>query len=241
MSRAASAQPTPSNLQPRAWSHEGASTTFRFAVALAIDRCLCGIRPLGFISMAGRAARCDRPGDGLGDPDLPRLRPGRADRLHGLHADHAALPRPIPGSAQWPVAGGRVASGDRRDRRSERGVGHRADSGADRGPLLRRAADGDPRRQQLHRPHRRGRRGDSAAPRSEDAGHLRGAGGKVAGAEHGAGERRDLDRRHRRRRHPPAPGRSEVSGQQADAANPKGSMYAPARAPWSSRTRRATC
>jgi hypothetical protein len=25
-------------------------------------------------------------------PDLPRLRPGRARRPHGLHADHASLP-----------------------------------------------------------------------------------------------------------------------------------------------------
>ena len=128
-----------------------------------VDRCLRGIRRLGVISMAGRAARCDRSGDVLGDPDLPRLRPGRARRLHGLHADHAALPGSIAGSTQWPLAGGRVAPGDRRDRRPGRGVGHRADPGADRGPLLRRATHGDPRRQQLDRPNRRGRRGDGAA------------------------------------------------------------------------------
>ena len=84
-----------------------------------VDRRLCGIRPLGVISMAGRATRCDRPGHGLGDPDLPSLHPGPFDRLYGLHADHLAIPRPVSRSAQWPMAGGRVASGDGGDRRPE--------------------------------------------------------------------------------------------------------------------------
>ena len=130
------------------------------------DRCIRGIRGLGFIAMAGRAARCDRAGDGLGDPGLPGLRPGRADRLHGFTL--ITLRYRVPPSIRpGPVAKGRMACRDGRGRRSKRGARHRTDARADRGPLLRRAAHGDARRQQLHRPHRRGRRGDSAAARAE--------------------------------------------------------------------------
>lgn len=53
----------------------------------------------------------------MGDPGLPRLRPGRARRLHGLHADRPALPRPIAGSTRCPLAGRSLAPGYRRDRR----------------------------------------------------------------------------------------------------------------------------
>ncbi len=173
MSRAVSAQPTPSHHEPRAWSHEGASATLRFAVSLALTAAYVAFAV--WASSPWRAELRDAIGPVMAWVIPVFLAYVPAVLIGFMVFTLITLRYRVPHSryAQRPMATGRVASRDGRGRRSKRGVRHRTDVGADRGPLLRRAAHDDPRRQQLDRPHRRSRRGDGAAAGADAATHLR--------------------------------------------------------------------
>ncbi len=106
MSQAVSAKRTPSRHKARAWSHEGTSTTLRFAVAFGLTAAYVAFAV--WASSPWRAELRDAIGPVMAwvIPIFLAYVPAVLDRLHGLHADHAALPRPIAGSAQRPMAGG---------------------------------------------------------------------------------------------------------------------------------------
>jgi hypothetical protein len=100
---------------------------------------VCRVRRLRVCAVEVGSPRGDRPGHGVGDPDLARVRPRGVDRFSRLHAADGPLSRPAAGAADGFVARRAVAAGDRGRRGLERGAGDRAGAGPplDRPPTRR--------------------------------------------------------------------------------------------------------